>query len=304
MTHGFDHLRTAGVDGFIVNTHWHPEAYDAAFPEDTWRGIPIMLRHETILLETAGGIADVADLLRRTGHSRSTTAISSRPSRSHQPSPGISARRTSAHSSSEAQAPNASSPRPDPRPYPRPARPARLRSPDDTPVHRNLPLPPGVPRLVELRENNSSRTIFLDLIRAGRPVGGVVIDEGLWLDLGDRAAYLEAHRLFPNPDGPVPPPAGVVVAAPARSPPAPSSNRERSSKTRWSGRAPASPRTPASPAVSCEPDRPRVEHTWTGLLTSRLLRDPTAATHEQRGCAFSRQSRGDPTDSGMDSTPG
>ena len=66
MTHGFDHLRTAGVDRFIVNTHWHPEAYDAAFPENTWRGIPITLRHEPILLETAGGVANVADLLGRT----------------------------------------------------------------------------------------------------------------------------------------------------------------------------------------------------------------------------------------------
>jgi len=34
---------------------------------------------------------------------------------------------------------------------------------------------------------------FLECARRGR-LGAVVIDEGLWLDLGDRASYLRAHR--------------------------------------------------------------------------------------------------------------
>lgn len=34
---------------------------------------------------------------------------------------------------------------------------------------------------------------FLELARVGQ-LGAVVIDQGEWLDLGDRAAYLEAHR--------------------------------------------------------------------------------------------------------------
>lgn len=34
---------------------------------------------------------------------------------------------------------------------------------------------------------------FLELVREGK-LGAIVLDEGVWLDLGDRASYLQAHR--------------------------------------------------------------------------------------------------------------
>jgi NDP-sugar pyrophosphorylase family protein len=34
---------------------------------------------------------------------------------------------------------------------------------------------------------------FLELAKAGK-LGAIVLDEGVWLDLGDRKAYLQAHR--------------------------------------------------------------------------------------------------------------
>lgn len=34
---------------------------------------------------------------------------------------------------------------------------------------------------------------FLELVKAGR-LGAIVLDEGVWLDLGDRESYLQAHR--------------------------------------------------------------------------------------------------------------
>jgi NDP-sugar pyrophosphorylase family protein len=42
---------------------------------------------------------------------------------------------------------------------------------------------------------------WLRAIEAGERIGGAVIDDGLWLDLGDRASYLEAHRLIHPADG-------------------------------------------------------------------------------------------------------
>ena len=36
--------------------------------------------------------------------------------------------------------------------------------------------------------------IFLEMIRRGERLGGVVIDEGEWRDLGNRAEYLRVHR--------------------------------------------------------------------------------------------------------------
>ena len=64
ISYAFDHLKSVeDIDGFIVNTHHYPEAYTAAFPNKTYGGLPIEFRHEPVLLETAGGIANIADLL-------------------------------------------------------------------------------------------------------------------------------------------------------------------------------------------------------------------------------------------------
>jgi aminoglycoside/choline kinase family phosphotransferase len=63
ITYAMDHCLTAGVERFIVNTHHRAEAYDQAFPERSWRGWPILFRREPVLLETAGGLRNIEDLL-------------------------------------------------------------------------------------------------------------------------------------------------------------------------------------------------------------------------------------------------
>ena len=63
ITYAMDHLLTVGVDRFIVNTHHCPEVYDEKFAEKQWRGITITFRHEPALLETAGGLKNIEDLL-------------------------------------------------------------------------------------------------------------------------------------------------------------------------------------------------------------------------------------------------
>jgi len=63
ITYVMDHLLEAGVDRFIVNTHHMPEAYAQQFPGRQWRGIPITFRHEAVLLETAGGLKNIEDLI-------------------------------------------------------------------------------------------------------------------------------------------------------------------------------------------------------------------------------------------------
>jgi aminoglycoside/choline kinase family phosphotransferase/choline kinase len=64
ITYAMDHLLTVGVERFIVNTHHCPDAYRQAFPQARWRGIPIIFRHEPVLLDTAGGIKNIEDLLK------------------------------------------------------------------------------------------------------------------------------------------------------------------------------------------------------------------------------------------------
>lgn len=63
ITYAMDHLIEAGVVRFIINTHPHPELYLKRFPEGKWRGIPILFRHEPILLGTGGGLKNIEDLL-------------------------------------------------------------------------------------------------------------------------------------------------------------------------------------------------------------------------------------------------
>jgi NDP-sugar pyrophosphorylase family protein len=59
-----DHLLQVGVDRFIVNTHHLPEVFREKFPESRWLNIPITFRHEPILLDTAGGLKNIEDLLK------------------------------------------------------------------------------------------------------------------------------------------------------------------------------------------------------------------------------------------------
>ena len=63
ITFAMEHLRAIGVQRFIVNTHHCPDQYQEAFPDGNWRGIPITFRHESILLDTAGGIKNIENLI-------------------------------------------------------------------------------------------------------------------------------------------------------------------------------------------------------------------------------------------------
>ena len=63
ITYAMDHCLTAGAERFIVNTHHCPSAYDRTFPEKHWRGRPILFSHEPVLLDTAGGLKNIEDLV-------------------------------------------------------------------------------------------------------------------------------------------------------------------------------------------------------------------------------------------------
>lgn len=63
ITYAMDHLMEIGVDHFIINTHHCPDIYTKKFPDRLWRGAPITLSHEPILLDTAGGLKNIEGLL-------------------------------------------------------------------------------------------------------------------------------------------------------------------------------------------------------------------------------------------------
>jgi NDP-sugar pyrophosphorylase family protein len=63
ITYAMDHLISAGIERFIINTHYLAEAYHKIFSDRQWRGIPIIFRYEPVLLDTAGGIKNIEYLL-------------------------------------------------------------------------------------------------------------------------------------------------------------------------------------------------------------------------------------------------
>lgn len=63
ITYAFDHLINAGFDRFMVNTHHLPNTFAPAFPDQSYRDCPLDFRFEEQLLETGGGIANIADWL-------------------------------------------------------------------------------------------------------------------------------------------------------------------------------------------------------------------------------------------------
>jgi mannose-1-phosphate guanylyltransferase/mannose-1-phosphate guanylyltransferase/phosphomannomutase len=200
ITYAFDHLIAAGIEELIVNTHHLPEAYAKAFAHPEYRGLPVRFRHESpVRLETAGGIANVRDLLGDepfivyNGDILTDLPLETllREHRDKRNLVTLALRSTgpALHISTDAKTGRLTDIR------------NRLGTGQEgtylfTGVYACSPeihqwLTPG--------KVESVIPVFLRMIREGAALGGVVIDEGRWWDLGSRASYLEAHRSLAEP---------------------------------------------------------------------------------------------------------
>jgi mannose-1-phosphate guanylyltransferase len=63
ITFVLDHLIAAGVKTFVINTHHRPEAFREFFAGGNYRGCPVQLIHEPEILGTGGGIKNAERLL-------------------------------------------------------------------------------------------------------------------------------------------------------------------------------------------------------------------------------------------------
>lgn len=61
VTHAMDRLIEAGITDIAINTHHLPETWAVAFPENKYRSADLTFFHEPVLLETGGGIKNIAD---------------------------------------------------------------------------------------------------------------------------------------------------------------------------------------------------------------------------------------------------
>lgn len=189
----------AGIARIAINTHHLPGAWQG-FARDHGNGADITLVHEPVLLETGGGLKNIADwiadkpLLVHNGDVLSTLPLD----------PLVAAHQASGLPVTLVVR-GADAPSMPPRPATHIALDAAqqrvidirssLGRADGTHVFTGIwcanpeflnAIPAGV--------NTSVIPAFLDLARQGH-LGACVIDDGVWLDLGDRTSYLAAHRL-------------------------------------------------------------------------------------------------------------
>ncbi len=177
----------AGIRRFAINTHHLPEAW-AGFGA----GKDVTLFHEPILLETGGGLKNIAPwiaenpLLVHNGDIFSTLPLEKLIA-AHAASglPVTLALRSHGTAKHIAIDPSAT----------------RV-----TDIRKNLGIADGThvftgiycvnPEFLDhipAGEKISVIPAFLELAQAGK-LGAIVLDEGVWLDLGDRDSYLLAHR--------------------------------------------------------------------------------------------------------------
>ncbi len=194
ITHAFDHLIAAGVERFVVNTHWCAERYTEFFPEGKWRGRPITFVHESPeVLETAGGIwnarAQLSDgpFIVYNGDIFSDLPLA----------PALDAHRAAgnevtlilrSHGGKTNVSFDAASGRVlDLR---------RTLRPDLEPRHLftgiSIVEPEFIAR-IPAAQKISVVPVFHEMIRTGAKLGGIVLDEGAGWDLGSRTEYLAVH---------------------------------------------------------------------------------------------------------------
>jgi NDP-sugar pyrophosphorylase family protein len=63
IAYAFDRLAELGVARIIVNTHHLAHRYEEVFPDRRWRDVELVFRYEAELLETGGGIKNIEDLV-------------------------------------------------------------------------------------------------------------------------------------------------------------------------------------------------------------------------------------------------
>lgn len=194
ITYAFDHLLDSGVREFIVNTHHLPGKFTGAFPDSRYKGSPITFRHEAVLLDTAGAIANIGDLVRGApfivyngdiltdlplapliaAHERDRNLVTL-ALRSSGPSPHVAfdpARRLVTDIRNRLQT-------------------------GDPGAHQFTGVYAVSPEFLDHLTPGKIESvipIFLKLISRGARIGAAVIDAGMWWDLGDRTSYLDAHR--------------------------------------------------------------------------------------------------------------
>lgn len=194
LTHAFEHLAALGIERFVVNTHWHAERYAEFFPERQWEGRPITFVEERPeVLETAGGIWNARTLLEGgpfvvyNGDIFSDLPLAPALERHREQGNEVTLVLRSQGGNRNVAFDEAAGQVLDLR---------RELRPEFEPRHLFTGIyvvEPAFIARIPAGKKLSVVPIFHEMIRSGGKLGGIVIDEGAWWDLGTRGEYLAVH---------------------------------------------------------------------------------------------------------------
>ena len=197
ISFAFDHLISdLNISGFAVNTHHCPEAYARAFPENSYHGRPILFRHEPILLDTAGGIDNLRDWLPEEDsfivyNGDILTDLPLGPAMEAHLRSGDAVTMLLRSTGDELRVGY----------DPDTGKVVDLRgvlAPDWPHRYQFTGIYLVSPRFLPFLKPGRIESVILPILEAikvGVGIGGVVVDEGEWSDLGERNAYLGALAL-------------------------------------------------------------------------------------------------------------
>lgn len=190
ITFALDHLISAGVNRFVINTHIRPELFEEFFSEGAYRGCPVRLVHERELLETGGGIKNVERYLGTepfiTYSGDILTDIDLEPlvdEHFHRGSDVTLALRETGLAAHVALREH------------RVVDVAKRYGISGNFDFANIAVwSPAVFERIPPQKKMSFIPIVTDWIGQGGRIGGVVLSEGKWFNIGSRKEYLDVHR--------------------------------------------------------------------------------------------------------------
>jgi mannose-1-phosphate guanylyltransferase len=192
ITFALDHLCALGVESFVINTHHLPAPFEKLFGGGTYAGHPLRVVHEPALLGTGGGIKNVEGLLRPepflvySGDLLTDFALESLIEEHLRKGNDVTLalRKTGLAAGVALQD-------------------GRVVDIENKYGHAgeydfaNVSIwNPEIFQRIPSAENLSFIPVLAEWIGQGGKIGGVVLDDGKWFNIGSRAEYLEVHRII------------------------------------------------------------------------------------------------------------
>ena len=189
-------LAAAGVERIVINTHRLPDQFIRLFPEyphpSRYAGVPVFFRHEPLLLDTAGGLKNVEDLLLpgpvlvHNGDILAELDLAALvAAHAHSGALCTLALRTSGgplQVGFDAASGRVTDLR------------GELGSSDPRFLYTGVcVIAPELLGRINPGQPASLVTVWLEALRAGQTLAGVVLDRGEWRDIGNLGEYLRIH---------------------------------------------------------------------------------------------------------------